>query len=77
MFETEKGGDTSEELNDDALREELGESALMILGPRDLMSKADVLGNRRVAALYLLAYNFMLRVPSEGLPVVMGACGTA
>jgi hypothetical protein len=42
-----------------------------------LMAKAEALGNRRMAALYLLAYRFMLRVPSEGLPVVVGACGAA
>ena len=41
-----------------------------------LMAKAEALGRHPMAALYLLAYSFMLRVPSEGLPVVVGARGT-
>ena len=42
----------------------------------DLMSKAEERFSASVAMLYLLAYVFMLRVPSEALPLVVGREGS-
>ena len=42
-----------------------------------IVDVARSLGNHRMAALYIFAYHFLLRVPSEGLPAMVGAAGTA